>query len=239
MSDDLGELQGLVGRWLATRPGARVLEAGCGSTSHLDLGPGITLVGLDISAAQLARHPRLDERILGDLQSYPLPEHGFDLVICWDVLEHLAAPARALENLARALAPGGLLVLAFPNLLSLKGLVAKSTGFVAHAWFYRWLVGDTRTRDEGFGQFPTRLAWTMRPSRVLRFARERGLVVEFARLYEGPVPRHLRARYPVAGWIFDAAGMASRALTLGRHDLRQSDVLLVLRRPAASGAAGR
>lgn len=62
-----------------------VLEAGCGSTSHIDLGDKCRLTGIDISENQLRRNAYLDERILGDIQSYHWTVSRFDTVVCWDV----------------------------------------------------------------------------------------------------------------------------------------------------------
>ena len=49
------------------------------------------MVGLDISPSALDRNRLLDDRIVGDLETYPLPRKAFDVVVCWDVLEHLLA----------------------------------------------------------------------------------------------------------------------------------------------------
>ena len=46
-------------------------------------------------------------KIVGDVQTYPLPENSFDLIVCWDVLEHLEFPQAALERVFDATKPGG------------------------------------------------------------------------------------------------------------------------------------
>ena len=231
--NDLEDLQSRVGRWLGKRGGVTVLEAGCGSTSHLDLAGVARIVGIDISEAQLRRHPQLDERILGDLQTYPLPAAGYDLIVSWDVLEHLSEPEAALEILFRALKGDGLMVLAFPHLLSLKGLLTRYTGYGFHLLFYRRVIGDRRSMDQGFGQFPTYLRDAIQPDRLIERAKRAGLELEYLKLYEGPVQRHVRKRYPLADWMLGAVGTLSRWATSGRHDLTNSDVILVFRRPAA------
>ena len=104
-------LQAVVDQHLEGRDALRILEAGCGSASHLRFGPGAHLVGIDISERQLDRNGALDEKIVGDLQSHPLGS-GYDLIVCWDVLEHLPRPDDALENMLASVAPGGLLVIA-------------------------------------------------------------------------------------------------------------------------------
>lgn len=43
----------------------------------------------------------------------------YDFVLCTEVIEHTARPQRVVENLCRALAPGGLAVVTLPNAFSL------------------------------------------------------------------------------------------------------------------------
>lgn len=224
------DLQAAVTRLLEGREPIAVLEAGCGSTGHIDLGGNLRLTGIDISENQLRRNSQLDERILGDIQSYRWPAPRFDAVVCWDVLEHLPRPAAALDNLFDAVKPGGIVVLAFPNLYSLKGLVTKLTPYFVHVWFYR-LMGDRRPID-AFDQFPTYLRPSMAPTPVRRHGDEKGLSVVYFRLYEGPVQAELRGRSRLADRFFGVLGVASRALSLGRLDMNLSDCMLVFRKPA-------
>lgn len=148
----------------------RVLDAGCGAKSVPRDG---YVVGLDIDEQALQRNPRLDERIVGNLETYPLPRDSFDLIVCSDVLEHMPRPELALENMIGALAPGGVLELGFPNLLTLKGLVTK---FTPH-WFHRWVYQHVykNTVDE---PYKTYLRASMRPAAVVRLARRCGLLVD-------------------------------------------------------------
>src|SRR5713226_2324160 len=122
MSNAIAELQHIVDEYLIPERTFTVLEAGCGSMSQIQFGHNINLVGIDISEKQLERNPALDRKILGDLHTYPLCHSSFDIIICWNVLEHLQDPRKALDNLLNACKPNGLIILAFPNLFSLKGI---------------------------------------------------------------------------------------------------------------------
>src|SRR4029077_8152829 len=104
-----------------------VLEAGCGSTSDVELPFEKTIVGIDIDSEQLNHNDKLDSKIQGDLQTYELPRNAFDIVACVDVLEHLPFPEKAIANMSRSLKPGGYLLIAGPEPYSYKGLVAKYT----------------------------------------------------------------------------------------------------------------
>lgn len=156
----------------------RVLDAGCGANAHLAFGglrpsslEGAHVTGLDIDGAALAANRRLDERIVGSVETYPLPNEAFDIVVCWDVLEHLRRPYMALDNLQRALKPGGLMILGFPNVLSLKGIVTKVTPYSFHRWVYKYVYRSD------LKPYPTVLRLALRPSAVRRWAEARGFGV--------------------------------------------------------------
>ncbi len=213
----------------------RVLEAGCGSLSRVDLPSRRVLVGIDIEQRQLDRNTALDEKILGDLQTMAVPARGYDLILCWDVIEHLPAPIAALDRMTAALNPGGGLVLAFPHLWSLKGMLTKCTPFFVHALFYRHIVGDKRRTDE-WDQFPTFFRASIAPARLRAWATQHDLEIAYDEVYEGPVQTGLRARSRLLDVSFAALGAVSRLLSFGRLDLGLSDCVLVLRRPPAPEA---
>lgn len=199
----------------------RVLEAGCGSTSHLPLNPQWQLTGIDLSERQLAKNTRLYEKVLGNLETYRWGCAQFDMIICWDVIEHLPNPQMALKNLFDALAPGGLLVLAFPHLHSIKGWVTRLTPFSVHQFFYRFLIGSKQSAIES-DQFPTYLRKEIVPRRIVDFAEKHGLECSYRMEYEGPVQKYLRKRNMLANLFFSVTGLLK---------LNNSDCMLVLRRP--------
>jgi SAM-dependent methyltransferase len=213
---------------LRGRDHLRLLEAGCGSVSRIRVENVEDVTGIDLSPERLARNAYVREKIVGDLQSYPLPPDAFDVVVSWDVLEHLSDPERALKNLFRSLRAEGLIVLAFPNILSYKGLLTKLTPYRVHALFYRMIIGDKRKAD--FDQFPTFLRSFIEPRRLCKFAASRGLSPVYFRLYEGPVQAHLRAVSPVADRLFSLLAVVSGIVTLGKVDLMLSDCFIVLQK---------
>jgi 2-polyprenyl-3-methyl-5-hydroxy-6-metoxy-1,4-benzoquinol methylase len=75
---------------------AQVLEVGCGSNSQLKFTKSNEVTGIDISKDQLERNSYLKNKILGDIQTYNFESKKYDLVICWDVLEHLDKPKMAI-----------------------------------------------------------------------------------------------------------------------------------------------
>ncbi|MFJ7128766.1 class I SAM-dependent methyltransferase [Streptomyces sp. NPDC098101] len=105
------------------RPGALVLDVGCGDgTAAAVAGPilaGHRIVGVDWSHDALRRaRPRLSHVVRGELDGGGLPfaDGCADAVLFSEVIEHLVDPDRAMDELRRVLRPGGHLMLSTPNL---------------------------------------------------------------------------------------------------------------------------
>jgi len=89
---------------------ASFLDAGCGegfvASRLLQAIPELALTGCDLSQEALevavARNPRA-RFVYGSVVELPFPDHSFDAVGCFEVLEHLPGdlPSRALAELAR------------------------------------------------------------------------------------------------------------------------------------------
>jgi len=163
----------------------RVLDAGCGRGRRVDFGEAY-VVGIDIAEYELGLNESLDERIVGDIQTYPLEPSSFDTIYCQDLLEHLPHPKAALHNMFRALRPGGTMHIGLPNLVSPKGLVTKFTPLRFHVWVYRNVFGRPWAGSPGYGPYKTYLRWSVRPNGIARLAIQEGLEVREVELYEEP-----------------------------------------------------
>jgi len=106
-------------RELAILPGTSIVDFGCGLAQlsvQMARASGAPLVGIERSDEQLARaerHPLLDLR-RGDVADPPLraQEWGsFDLAHARFVLEHVRDPLAVVRHMARAVRPGGRVVL--------------------------------------------------------------------------------------------------------------------------------
>jgi SAM-dependent methyltransferase len=217
-----------------------VLEAGCGSYSHVAAGPKAYVVGVDISAEQLEQNTHVDEKVLGDIQTHDLGEARFDMIVSWDVLEHLATPNSALERFARAVRPGGLVVIAAPHVHSLKGVVARYTPFWFHVFVYRYLMALKWAGRSVRGPYPTYLRPEIAPGRIAKFAAARGLEVDYMSEYESWAQRRVRERLRLRGRAWRALQTAVTKLSRGRVRADISDFVLVLRKTTgdAAGASG-
>lgn len=215
-----------VERLVADRHPQRVLDAGCGRKIQIDPGPDAHITGLDVSTTELAYNDRLDERIVGNIETYPLPSESYDLVVCFDVLEHLDHPDRALANLARASAPGGTLILKCPNAMSFKGLVTKVTPWRFHRWAYRKLLPYVAQAP-----FPTRMRLMLRPSALAAWASQSGFVIEGFYAWEGYIQRRLRCKLHVDGATWRVVKTIVGLSTRGQIAIAETDLLIVLSRP--------
>ena len=203
----------------------RLLEAGCGARSYFRFRGEVEAFGIDISAEELSKNANLQHKILGDIQTHDLPRNYFDVVICWDVLEHLSQPRLALENMFSSLKPNGVLILGFPNPMSFKGIVTKLTPAWVHALFYRQLFGYTSTA------FRTYMRHAILPKRIGQFARQHGMVQEYLRLEEGRIQRSVRDRFAVLGALLSLIQFCVRLFTFGRGPCLYLDsCTMILRR---------
>jgi SAM-dependent methyltransferase len=90
-------------------PVSSVLEVGVGEgfiSGYLsDKFPGIRFAGVDLSAEDVERvrrrFPRVEARQGSAYDLGEVPDGGYDLVICAEVLEHLDTPERALDEMLR------------------------------------------------------------------------------------------------------------------------------------------
>jgi SAM-dependent methyltransferase len=212
------------------QPPPRVLEAGCGSTSRVDFGPTAHVVGMDVDPATLAKNSSLEETILGDVETYDFPADSFDAIVCWYVLEHLSQPLAALVRFAKAVRPGGVVVLAVPNVLTPKGLVTKFTPFWFHVAFKRYVQGRPNAGRPGFAPYPTTIPFAIAPEQLFAVAAAAGLDIAYAGFFEDEKQRRLRERLWVRGRLWQLLTKLVPALTGGRLDAEQTELVVVLRR---------
>jgi SAM-dependent methyltransferase len=100
--------------------GRDVLEAGCGEGYGADLIADVArrVIGLDYDESAVAhvkaRYPRV-EMLHGNLASLPLSDGAVDVVVNFQVIEHLWDQGQFVAECLRVLRPGGLLLMSTPN----------------------------------------------------------------------------------------------------------------------------
>jgi ubiquinone/menaquinone biosynthesis C-methylase UbiE len=101
--------------------GARVLDAGCGAGyGTAEFAHASSVVAVDVSAEAVAHARRTFSRpgvhfLQGALESLPLADGSFDLLVAFEVIEHLERWEEMLSEARRVLGPSGVLLVSTPN----------------------------------------------------------------------------------------------------------------------------
>lgn len=107
-------------------PGSRLLDAGAGELKNRKHCAHLDYVSQDFGqyaggkdeAVKSGLHSdgwdtsRID--LISDITAIPAPDGSFDVILCSEVLEHVPEPTHALDEFARLLKPGGMVVLTAP-----------------------------------------------------------------------------------------------------------------------------
>ncbi|MGI8506345.1 MAG: class I SAM-dependent methyltransferase [Solirubrobacteraceae bacterium] len=156
-------------------PGARVLDAGCGSGRTLqeliDYGP-VSGIELNADAAELARSRGLGDVLVGRLEELPWGDETFALITCLDVIEHTPDDRVTLAELWRVCQPGGFMLVTVPAYQALWSLHDE-----ANHHYRRYSRRSLRTAAVGAGWTVARItsfnSLLLAPAAVVRLARRR------------------------------------------------------------------
>ncbi len=230
--DSLLTVHGILSAEFAAYPRLAIYEAGGGSTSFLPLSlmrrAQVTVV--DIDADQIRNNNYAQEKILGDIQTYRFKPGSFDLIICYNVIEHLADTESALLGFCKSLRQNGLLLIGAPNPKSLSGVVTKYTPHWFHIWYYRYVRGDRNAGKPGEAPFPTFFHPLVTLSKLEAFAATHGLEILYRNEYESPRFPEMRARKPALAALLDAAAAILNFFLPGKVDVRRGDYHVILRK---------
>lgn len=98
-------------------PGARLLDAGCGSGRNMvELQRYGQVTGIELSrpSVQAARERQVGEVLEGSVLDMPFANDSFELAVSLDVIEHLEDDVAALRELRRVVTPEGRLLVTVP-----------------------------------------------------------------------------------------------------------------------------
>ncbi|MHB8754119.1 MAG: class I SAM-dependent methyltransferase [Candidatus Acidiferrales bacterium] len=102
------------------KQGGALLDIGCSSGGFLGTmaGGSWELFGIEMEAqtAEKAKAATGAEVFVGDALDAPFPAESFDVITCFDVLEHVYEPRRFLTKVLEWLKPGGIFYAALPNI---------------------------------------------------------------------------------------------------------------------------
>jgi SAM-dependent methyltransferase len=124
----------------------KLLEVGCGAGRYtrafLSYRPDLEVFGCDISHIALAearaadRTGKIDYKI-GDALNLPYEDNSFDIVLLFDVFEHVTDVGKAADEVARVLKPGGVFHCFVPcegNRRTIFAVLRNSTLLPIHRW---------------------------------------------------------------------------------------------------------
>jgi len=107
-----------------------LLDLGCSSGSFLEFmrSDSWKLYGIEMSAegARAAEKRSGAQVFVGNIVDAPFPRESFDLITCFDVLEHLYEPRRVMARVGEWLKPGGVFYVQVPNVDSAEARVFGS-----------------------------------------------------------------------------------------------------------------
>jgi SAM-dependent methyltransferase len=104
-----------------------MLDLGCSSGGFLGFfrGDSWKLHGIEMSVecAKKAEASTGADVFVGDILDAPFPPECFDVITCFDVLEHLFEPRRVMDKVAKWLKPDGIFYVQVPNIDSAEARV--------------------------------------------------------------------------------------------------------------------
>ncbi len=231
MNSKVENIQKILDNVVEKKQEVKILEAGCGLTSALKFDKKVHLTGIDISANQLQRNTNLQKSILGDIQYYEYIPSSFDVIICWDVLEHLLHPELALRKFVSAIKKDGLIILSLPNVNSIKGFITKYTPFYFHLWYYKNMLGRSISGNNAVGPFKTYLKRNISPNAIKQFAFKNGLQIVYFRTNDvGNMP-YWREKSRMARMLINIYNIIRRLckfISFGR--IGDSDFVIILQK---------
>ena len=145
------------------------------------------------------------------------------------VIKHISKPKRALGNFIKALKKHGIIVLAIPNVLSIKGILAKYTPHWFHIWIYRNLLGSKLAGKEGYAPFRTFLRFSIATAFIKQFAHNNDLSIEYYSIYECQMQKNIR-RNKLFNIILNMLVLLIKILSFKKIDASLTDYIIVLKK---------
>jgi SAM-dependent methyltransferase len=216
---------------LRVPPGARLLDAGCGSGRTLDeLARYGRVTGIDVSAeAVAAARSRGHAGVrLARVEELPFADAAFDVVTCLDVVEHTPDDRVTLTELRRVTRPGGVLIVtvpAYPALWSRHDVVNRH--------FRRYDRASLRTAARAAGWTVVRETYfnslLLAPAVAVRLMQRRGRG-------RGRARSDLDLTPPALNGVLELPlRLEARLIAAGMRLPAGLSLLAVLRRPAPLG----
>ena len=153
---------------------ARILDAGCGTGyGTAELSGSASVIGTDIAseAVEHARSRYGNERVRfvqSNCETLPFSDDAFDLLLAFEVIEHLDGWQDLLLEAMRVLKPGGVLLISTPN----RDYYEQSRGEAGPNPFHRHEFDYAEFQEALSARFAHVRIWTQNHSEAIVFAPE-------------------------------------------------------------------
>lgn len=153
---------------------ARILDAGCGTgygTAELAHAASVTGADIAAEAVEYARSRYGSERVRfvqGSCETLPFSNGAFDLLVAFEVIEHLDGWQDLLSEATRVLRPDGVLLVSTPN----RDYYAASRGEAGPNPFHRHEFDYAEFQDALSARFAHVRIWTQNHAEAIVFAPE-------------------------------------------------------------------
>lgn len=134
------------------------------------------VVGLDFDPGSLSKHRSIKRLVRGNISQLPFADGTFDVITSNMVFEHLDDPAAQVQEIARALKPGGCLIFHTPNMWGYTTVMSRVIPESLKAWLIKLL--ENRDEDDVFRTYYR----INSPKTITRMARSNGLETEHIRM---------------------------------------------------------
>ena len=189
-------------RIMGPEESATVLDAGCGVGLHTIrvARAGYSVVAADISEAALrdarqrVKEAGLEQKVIfrqADLTDLDFDDASFDYVFSWGVVIHIADAQKALDELARIVAPGGKLALYITNRRGIDHAAKSAVRFILRKPFvdlHRSNLGEQTWYEKEGGRL---CVWQFNPDAVTQHMATQGFRLISRRIGEfSEIQRH-------------------------------------------------
>lgn len=210
-------------------PRPAILEIGGGATTYVQW-PRARYTVVDASSETLARCTYADETVLADAESFEPGREGYDVVVFWNVLEHVPDPPQAIRRAAKGVKPRGLLIARGPELKSLKALVTRLTPHWLHVLFYRYVLEAPEAGKPGRAPYPVEHSPGASAEAIVATLLPLGFRVVYDQRYVGDQLQLLRKYSGLAYLLYRSASALLRLVTGRRWGGRPTEFVLALRK---------
>jgi SAM-dependent methyltransferase len=206
-----------------------ILEVGGGPQTFVHH-PNARYTVLEFEEDTLATCNYADRKMIGDAQTFDFGSMKFDIVVFWNVLEHIPDPSLALSNVVATVREGGLVIIRGPSLKALKAIITRLTPHRFHVAFYRHILGHKNAGRAGHAPYVVSHSPKAEAEELDRFLDKAGFEKIFGQQYDGDQVALLK-EYSYA--LFQGYRIASKLagwLSFGAFGGRKSDFVAIYRK---------